>query len=73
MHHHTYNINPNLILLTTTLFGTVYIFTNTLKNMNDMLLENKKISLPIYLINIDTIFFSGSLFVFSVIKTIKNS
>ncbi len=73
MHHHIYNINPNLILLTTTLFGTVYIFTNTLKNLNDLLLENKKISFPIYLINIGTICFSGSLFVFSVMKTIKNS
>lgn len=64
----------NSIILSSCLFGSVYIFSISLQAINRSFLENKKISNNLIIINGLTIIISGSVFymVLYTLKLIKN-
>ena len=60
----------NSIILSSCLFGSVYIFSISLQAINRSFLENKKISNNLIIINGLTIIISGSVF-YMVLYTLK--
>ena len=56
----------NSIILSSCLFGSVYIFSKSLDAINRSLLENKKISNKLIIINGLTFIISGSVFLYAV-------
>jgi hypothetical protein len=54
----------NYIILSSSLFGSVYLFSTSLKLINRTLLENKKIPHTLILINGLTFGFSGSILLY---------
>ena len=61
----------NSIILTSCVFGSVYIFSKSLENINRSLLENKKIPNNLIIINGLTYIFSGSVFLYGIGHMIK--
>jgi len=62
----------NSIILSSCLFGSVYIFSKSLDAINRSLLENKKISNKLIIINGLTCLMSGSVFFYiSINYTLK--
>lgn len=59
----------NSIILSSCLFGSVYLFSKSLELINISFLENKKIPHNLLLINGLTILMSGSIFVYSFISS----
>ena len=59
------------IILSSCLFGSVYIFSKSLESINKSFLENKKIPNKLIIINGLTCMFSGSIFLYSVSSTFK--
>lgn len=57
----------NSIILTSCLFGSVYLFSQSLLLLNWSYLENKKIANKLILINGLTMVFSGSMFLYIVL------
>jgi hypothetical protein len=57
----------NSIILSSCLFGSVYIFSISLQAINRSFLENKKISNNLIIINGLTIIISGSVFLYGII------
>ena len=62
----------NSIILSSCLFGSVYIFSTSLQSINRFFLENKKIPNNLIIINGLTLIISGSVFLYS-IRYIKNN
>jgi len=62
----------NSITLASYVFGSVYIFSKSLENINRSFLGNKKIPNKLMIINGVTCIFSGSLFLYGISSTIKN-
>ncbi len=61
----------NSIILSSCLFGSMYIFSKSLESINTSFLENKKIPNKLIIINSLTCIISGSVFLYGVIKGIK--
>ena len=61
----------NSIILSSCLFGSVYIFSKSLENINKSFLENKKIPNKLIIINGLTCIISGSVFLYSINSTLK--
>jgi len=59
------------IIVSTLSFGSIYIFTTSLKLINHSILMKKNISMPIYLLNGLTMIISGTTFIYIINKTIK--
>jgi hypothetical protein len=55
----------NSIILTSSLFGSVYLYSKSLELINKSLLENKKISHKLILINGLTFVLSGSIIIYN--------
>ena len=63
----------NYIILSSCLFGSVYICSKSLKLINNVLLtENKKMMKPLIILNGTIFIISGSLFIYSIMKSNKN-
>ena len=62
----------NSIILSSCLFGSIYIFYILLQLINRFFLENKKISNNLIIINGLTLIISGSVFLYG-IRYIKNN
>lgn len=58
----------NSIILSSCLFGSVYIFSKSLDTINKSFLENKKISNKLIIINGLTCIISGSVFFYTSIS-----
>ncbi len=65
------SIMNNSIILSACLFGSVYIFSTSLENINRPFLENKKISNKLIMINGLTCLISGSIFIYSISSKFK--
>jgi hypothetical protein len=64
----------NSIVISSCLFGSVYIFSKSLNLINELfLLENKKIPHTLILINSLTFVISGSIFIYSITPTEKKN
>jgi len=61
----------NSIILSSCLFGSVYLMTISLGLINMSLLENKKISRELIILNGLTFVVSGSIFIGGIIKMTK--
>jgi hypothetical protein len=61
------------IILFFHLFGSVYLFTKSLEQINKLFLENIKIQKKLIVINGLSFVFSGSLFLYNIHTTFKNS
>ncbi len=61
----------NSIILASCVFGSVYIFSKSLENINRPFLGNKQIPNNLIIINGLTCIFSGSLFLYVISSTIK--
>ncbi len=61
----------NSIILVSCVFGSVYIFSKSLENINRSFLRNQKIPNNLIIINGLTCIFSGSLFLYSTLKNVK--
>jgi hypothetical protein len=61
----------NSIILSSCLFGSVYLMTISLGLINMSLLENKKISRELIILNDLTFVVSGSIFIGGIIKMTK--
>lgn len=59
------------IILSSCLFGSVYIFSKSLELINKSSLENKKIPNKLIIINGLTFVISGSVFLYGVSSTLK--
>ncbi len=60
------------IIISSCLFGSVYIFSKSLQTINNLLLENnKKLSQKIILLNVIPFIFSGSIIMYSCYKSLK--
>ena len=57
----------NSIILSSCLFGSVYIFSTSLQSINRSFLENKKIPNNLIIINGLTLIISGSVFLYVLI------
>ncbi len=55
----------NTIILSSCLFGSVYLCSESLKLINDIFLKNKKIPYTLIVINGLTFLLSGSIFLYS--------
>jgi hypothetical protein len=55
----------NHIILSSCLYGSIFIFTISLTLTNNALLENKKIPKKLYIINGLTMFASGSIVIYN--------
>jgi hypothetical protein len=55
----------NHIILSSCLYGSIFIFTISLTLTNNALLKNKKISKELYIINGLTMFASGSIVIYN--------
>ena len=62
----------NSIILSSCLFGSVYIFSKSLEAINKSFLENKKIPNKLFIINGLTCIISGSVFLYSISYTLKS-
>jgi ABC-type enterochelin transport system permease subunit len=60
-----------IIIVSSCLFGSVYIFTKTLQLINQSYLENKQISNKIIILNGVTCMISGSVFLYAVLTNQK--
>lgn len=60
------------VVLSSCLFGSVYICSKSLHLMNQAYLENKKIPNKLMIINGLTFIFSGSVFIYGIHHTIKD-
>ena len=60
-----FNMINNSIILSSCLFGSVYIFSKSFESMNRSFLENKKIPNKLFIINGLTFVISGSIYVYS--------
>lgn len=60
----------NYIILSSCLFGSVYICSKSLKLINNTLLE-KKISKPLIILNGTIFIISGSIFIYCILKSNK--
>ena len=58
----------NSIVIFSCFFGSVHIFSNTLRLINNSFLENKIIPIELKLINGSIFIISGSIFMYSVMK-----
>ena len=56
----------NSIILSSCLFGSVYIFSTSLQSINRSFLENKKIPNILIIINGLTLIISGSVFLYGI-------
>lgn len=61
----------NSIIVSSCLFGSVYIFCKLLEIINKSFLENKKIPNKLIIINGLTYIISGSVFLYSISYTLK--
>ncbi len=61
----------NSIILSSCLFGSIYLFSTSLKMINETFLENNKINYKLIMINGLTFIMSGSIFLYSFYKSIK--
>ena len=59
------------IILSSCLFGSVYLYSTSLHAINQSFLENKKISNKFILINGFTCIISGSVFLYTIRSTFK--
>jgi len=64
-------IMHNSIILSSCLFGSVYIFSKSLETINMSFLENKKLPNRLIIINGLTCIVSGSVFLYSISSTLK--
>jgi hypothetical protein len=55
----------NSIILSSCLFGSIYLFSVTLTLINNSLLENRKMPRKLIIINGLTFLFSGSIIIYS--------
>ena len=55
----------NSIILSSCLFGSVYLFSNSLESINRCILKNYKIPYKLIVINSFILVMSGSIFVYS--------
>ena len=67
-----YNIMYNSIILTSRLFGSVFIFSTSLILINKQHIENKKLPLYLNLINGLTLVVSGSVLLCSIDLSLNN-
>ena len=61
----------NNIIISSCIFGSVYIFSNSLKLINNNFLKNKKNSFMLIVINGLTITICSSIFIYNSIKAVK--
>ena len=61
----------NSIIISSCLFGSVYLFSTSLLLMNISFLENKKIPNSLIIINSLTFIISGSVFLYNISFTLK--
>ncbi len=61
------------IILSSCLFGSVYLYSTSLQAINKACVENKKISNELILINGFTCIISGSVFLYTIRSTFKES
>jgi hypothetical protein len=61
----------NSIILSSSLFGSVYLMSISLGLINESLLENKKIPNNLIIINGLTFIISGSVFLYGISYTLK--
>ena len=61
----------NYIILSSCLFGSVYIFSTSLQSINRTFLENKKIPNNLIIINGLTFIISGYVFLYGINHTVK--
>ena len=61
----------NSIILSSCLFGSVYIFSTSLQSINMSFLENKKMPNKLIIINGLTFIISGSVFLYGINYTLK--
>jgi hypothetical protein len=61
----------NSIILSSSLFGSVYLMSISLGLINGLLLENKKIPNNLIIINGLTFIISGSVFLYGISYTLK--
>jgi hypothetical protein len=59
------NIMYNSIIISSGLFGSVYLFSKSLYLINRLLLEEKEVPPVLFLINGSTFIMSGSIFIYS--------
>lgn len=59
------------IIITSLSFGSIYLFTNSLKIINHSILQNKNIPMPLYLMNGLTMLISGTTFIYIINNSIK--
>jgi hypothetical protein len=59
------------IILSSYLFGSVYIFSTSLQSINRLFLENKKIPNKLIIINSLTFIISGSVFLYGANYTLN--
>jgi hypothetical protein len=55
----------NSIILSSCLFGSIYLFSNSLESLNKILLKNYKIPYNLIVMNSFIVVMSGSIFVYS--------
>ena len=60
------------IVLSSCLFGSVYIYSKSLELINKSFLENKKISNKLMIINGLTCIISGSIFLYGIRYTLRH-
>ena len=63
----------DVIILSSTIIGSVYLFSNTMHRINKKCLENGKYPFLLYMIDGFTIIASGSLYIYFSIKSIRVS
>ena len=66
----TINNNNNSIILSTCLFGSVYLFSNSLKLINESILKGKSL-VQLHIINGLSFIISGSIFTYCCIKLLN--
>jgi hypothetical protein len=59
------------IIISSLSFGSIYLFTTSLKIISHSILMKKNISTPIYLMNGLTMIISGTTFMYIINKSIK--
>jgi hypothetical protein len=59
------------IIISSLSFGSIYLFANSLKIINDSVLQNKNIPMPLYLMNGLTMIISGTTFIYIINKSMK--
>ncbi len=71
MEKNEYHKMYNSIILSSCLFGSIYLFSTSLKMINGTFLENNKINNKLIMIDGLTLVISGSIVVYSFYKSIK--